>query len=65
MLQLEGGRLPEDSIPGRLTYLKARYKFLEQVYKYHSNVEDEVSFFLGLFLFFLIKRKKKSCPLIP
>ena len=26
----------------RLSSLKARYHFLEQVYKYHSSVEDEV-----------------------
>lgn len=26
----------------RLTHLKERYHFLEQVYKYHSAVEDEV-----------------------
>lgn len=32
----------ESEINNKLLDLKARYKFLEQVYKYHSHVEDEV-----------------------
>ena len=32
----------QENIHGRLTILKNRYRFLEQVYKYHSSVEDEV-----------------------
>ncbi|KAL3136530.1 hypothetical protein ABBQ38_005780 [Trebouxia sp. C0009 RCD-2024] len=32
----------QEKIHGRLTILKNRYRFLEQVYKYHSSVEDEV-----------------------
>lgn len=31
-----------DSISGNLNVLKWRYTFLEQVYKYHSSIEDEV-----------------------
>lgn len=34
----------QEKIHGRLTILKNRYRFLEQVYKYHSSVEDEVAF---------------------
>lgn len=30
-------------VDSSLLQLKRRYRFLEQVYKYHSNVEDEVS----------------------
>ena len=45
MLRLEGGaqgpRAPEQ-IAKDLGHLRARYRFLEQVYKYHSSVEDEV-----------------------
>jgi hypothetical protein len=32
----------EQDLLQRLTHLKERYHFLEQVYKYHSSVEDEV-----------------------
>lgn len=32
----------DSEVSAKLTDLKARYKFLEQVYKYHSHVEDEV-----------------------
>lgn len=35
---------PQENIHERLTVLKNRYRFLEQVYKYHSSVEDEVAF---------------------
>ena len=34
----------QENVHGRLTVLKNRYRFLEQVYKYHSSVEDEVPF---------------------
>eukprot|EP00878_Enallax_costatus_P012246 GHUV01012789.1.p1 GENE.GHUV01012789.1~~GHUV01012789.1.p1 ORF type:complete len:126 (+),score=8.57 GHUV01012789.1:202-579(+) len=33
----------EQDLVHRLLHLKERYHFLEQVYKYHSSVEDEVS----------------------
>jgi hypothetical protein len=33
----------EQDLSKLLTHLKQRYQFLEQVYKYHSSVEDEVS----------------------
>jgi zinc finger-like protein len=33
----------EQDLQQRLQHLKERYHFLEQVYKYHSSVEDEVS----------------------
>lgn len=33
----------EEDLQQRLQHLKERYHFLEQVYKYHSSVEDEVS----------------------
>ena len=33
----------QENIHERLTVLKNRYRFLEQVYKYHSSVEDEVA----------------------
>jgi hypothetical protein len=32
----------EEDLQQRLQHLKERYHFLEQVYKYHSSVEDEV-----------------------
>jgi hypothetical protein len=32
----------EQDLITRLKDLKSRYRFLEQIYKYHSNVEDEV-----------------------
>ena len=32
----------EQDLSKLLTHLKQRYQFLEQVYKYHSSVEDEV-----------------------
>lgn len=32
----------EQDLQQRLQHLKERYHFLEQVYKYHSSVEDEV-----------------------
>ena len=32
----------QQNVHGRLTVLKNRYRFLEQVYTYHSSVEDEV-----------------------
>lgn len=37
---LEAGN--EQDLLHRLLHLKERYHFLEQVYKYHSSVEDEV-----------------------
>lgn len=41
----------EQDLQQRLQHLKERYHFLEQVYKYHSSVEDEVStFFMFLSL---------------
>ena len=33
---------PASSISSRLQDLRERYRFLEQIYKYHSSVEDEV-----------------------
>lgn len=33
----------EQDLLDRLLHLKERYYFLEQVYKYHSSVEDEVT----------------------
>eukprot|EP00879_Flechtneria_rotunda_P008507 GHRR01008912.1.p1 GENE.GHRR01008912.1~~GHRR01008912.1.p1 ORF type:complete len:1552 (+),score=616.00 GHRR01008912.1:172-4827(+) len=39
-LSLEAGS--EQELRHRLLHLRERYHFLEQVYKYHSNVEDEV-----------------------
>ena len=42
VLQLESNVNGPQQITGQLTRLRARYRFLEQVYKYHSNVEDEV-----------------------
>ena len=33
----------QENIHERLTILKNRYRFLEQVYKYHSTVEDELA----------------------
>ncbi|KAF8062684.1 zinc finger protein BRUTUS-like [Scenedesmus sp. PABB004] len=39
-LELEAGS--EAELLQRLAHLKERYRFLEQVYKYHSSVEDEV-----------------------
>lgn len=33
----------QEDLQERLASLKSRYRFLEQVYKYHSSVEDEVS----------------------
>ncbi|WIA20871.1 hypothetical protein OEZ85_005220 [Tetradesmus obliquus] len=39
-LQLEASS--EQDLVHRLLHLKERYHFLEQVYKYHSSVEDEV-----------------------
>lgn len=41
VLQLENNEV--EKIASQLTHLRARYRFLEQVYKYHSSVEDEVS----------------------
>ncbi len=32
-----------DDVYDQLVHLKERYRFLEQVYSYHSSVEDEVS----------------------
>jgi hypothetical protein len=32
----------EEGLQQELQHLKERYHFLEQVYKYHSSVEDEV-----------------------
>jgi zinc finger protein-like protein len=46
VLQLEKLAVREHSPPefnGHLTHLRERYRFLEQVYKYHSSVEDEVN----------------------
>lgn len=39
----------EQDLQQRLRHLKERYHFLEQVYKYHSSVEDEVRCFLCCF----------------
>ena len=39
----------EEDVHARLTTLKNRYRFLEQVYKYHSSVEDEVGLLWHLF----------------
>lgn len=36
--------VPAEGVESMLTDLRERYKFLEQVYKYHSAVEDEVCF---------------------
>lgn len=36
----------EEDLLHQLVHLKERYHFLEQVYKYHSSVEDEVSLIL-------------------
>lgn len=33
----------QEDLHERLATLKSRYRFLEQVYKYHSSVEDEAS----------------------
>ena len=38
----------EQGLLDRLLALKERYHFLEQVYKYHSSVEDEVGHALVL-----------------
>ncbi len=38
--QLE--RVQQDALLPKLQELRERYKFLEQIYKYHSSVEDEV-----------------------
>ncbi len=32
----------EDDLHAQLLQLRERYRFLEQVYSYHSSVEDEV-----------------------
>ena len=42
VLQLENEKGSLEQIANQLTRLRSRYRFLEQVYKYHSNVEDEV-----------------------
>jgi len=42
VLQLEGEKGGVEQIANQLTRLRSRYRFLEQVYKYHSSVEDEV-----------------------
>jgi zinc finger-like protein len=36
------GPAAEQGIEAQLAHLSSRYRFLEQVYKYHSSVEDEV-----------------------
>lgn len=36
------GALSDDQLQPKLLELRERYRFLEQVYKYHSSVEDEV-----------------------
>lgn len=38
----------ERDLQQRLQHLKERYQFLEQVYKYHSSVEDEVNMSNGV-----------------
>ena len=38
----------QEDLQERLASLKSRYRFLEQVYKYHSSVEDEVSLHIKL-----------------
>jgi len=43
VLKLEGSLSAGDEIEAQLVYLTGRYRFLEQVYKYHSSVEDEVT----------------------
>jgi zinc finger-like protein len=48
VLQLEGEKGGVEQIANQLTRLRSRYRFLEQVYKYHSSVEDEVG---AVFLF--------------
>ena len=40
VLRLEN--IEVQAIASQLTRLRERYRFLEQVYKYHSSVEDEV-----------------------
>jgi hypothetical protein len=42
VLQLENEKGDVQQIAHQLTRLRSRYRFLEQVYKYHSSVEDEV-----------------------
>ena len=42
VLKLESSVGAEKEIEAQLVYLRDRYRFLEQVYKYHSSVEDEV-----------------------
>lgn len=42
-LKLESSPGGKKEIETQLAYLRGRYRFLEQVYKYHSSVEDEVS----------------------
>lgn len=41
-LQQVGSNAPA-AVSGQLLELKDRYRFLEEVYKHHSSVEDEVS----------------------
>lgn len=43
VLKLEVIPAGVDSQISELSHLRDRYRFLEQVYKYHSSVEDEVS----------------------
>jgi hypothetical protein len=37
-----GAHVEDGDLEARLLRLQDRYRFLEQVYKYHSSVEDEV-----------------------
>jgi hypothetical protein len=39
---LEGASSGGQGLEAQLAHLRDRYRFLEQVYKYHSSVEDEV-----------------------
>lgn len=41
--ELDGPNTVEQNLYPKLLVLRERYKFLEQVYRYHSSVEDEVS----------------------
>lgn len=51
MLKLEGEGGEDRNLKTELSHLGSRYRFLEQVYKYHSSVEDEVSSNIQIFTF--------------
>ncbi len=42
VVNLEQAEHKGEVLPPKLVELRERYRFLEQVYKYHSSVEDEV-----------------------